>query len=299
MRAASRAGFAATLISNGGRRRTGTSPRGAGGGISNPSTPTDTTMPLPNANETEREYVARCVPVLIGEGKKPDAAVAICHSMWDEHKKPKAAVSASAGYVLHLDDTAVGLPLPLGLEGLPTKDDAGEPIHYRRVKVAECGDWVHRGTGAPFDIARARADEWVKNTTALSESGHRPFVTPKHVFDETGTRFVEPDARDTLGYVERVERDGNDVYAVIGLHGDDALKVAAKNGRSVGVAKRDARDAKGNVFPGEYLHHLALCPNSALPGLGGMARSPLPQTARRAMFPFTSSRRLRPHWSLR
>jgi hypothetical protein len=84
--------------------------------------------------------------------------------------------------------------------------------------------------------------------------------------------FVEPDARDTLGYVVRVERDADDVYAIVGLHGDDALKVAAKNGRSVGVAKRDARDAKGNEFPGEYLHHLALCPNSALPGLGGMAR---------------------------
>src|SRR5438046_1491538 len=126
-------------------------------------------MPTPHAHETERDYIKRCVPLLIDEGKKPDQAVAICHGMWDDHKKPVAA----SAYVLHLDDTHVGAPLPLGLEGLPTKDDAGNPIHYRRVKVASCGNWTHRGTGQPFNISRTRADEWIKNTTALSASGHR------------------------------------------------------------------------------------------------------------------------------
>jgi hypothetical protein len=175
-------------------------------------------------------------------------------------------------FVLYLDDSVIGKPLPLGLEGLPTKDGEGHPIHYRRVKVASCGDWTHRGTGESFDISRDRADEWIRNTTALAASGHKPFVTPKHTFDDSGSSFAEPDARDTLGYVERLERQGDDVFAILGLNGDDALLTAARNSRSIGVAKQDARDAKGNKFPGEYLHHLALCPNSALPNLGGTSR---------------------------
>lgn len=180
--------------------------------------------------------------------------------------------TSQTNYILHLDASGEGQALPLALEGLPAKNSENEIIHYRRVKVASCGDWTHRGTGEPLDIATDRADEWIRNTAALSASGHKPFVTARHVFDETGSGFVDPDARDTLGYVERLERDGNDVFAVIGLHGDESLKVAARNSRSVGVAKQNARDAKGNVFAGEVLHHLALCPNSALPNLGGTAR---------------------------
>lgn len=180
--------------------------------------------------------------------------------------------TSQTNYILHLDASGEGQALPLALEGLPAKNSEGEAIHYRRMKIAECGDWTHRGTGEPLEIASTRADEWIRNTSALSAAGHKPYITTIHVYDETGSSFREPDARETVGYVERVERDGNDIYAVVGLHGDESLKVAARNSRSVGVAKRDARDAKGNTFPGEYLHHLALCPNSALPNLGGTAR---------------------------
>lgn len=179
---------------------------------------------------------------------------------------------SNTNYILHLDASGEGQALPLALEGLPAKNSEGEAIHYRRMKIAECGDWTHRGTGEPLEIASTRADEWIRNTSALSAAGHKPYITTIHVYDETGSSFREPDARETVGYVERVERDGNDIFAVVGLHGDESLKVAARNSRSVGVAKRDARDAKGNTFPGEYLHHLALCPNSALPNLGGTAR---------------------------
>src|SRR5688572_17067857 len=42
-------------------------------------------MPKPNKGESRKDYMARCVPVLIKEGKKQDQAVAICSSMFKDH----------------------------------------------------------------------------------------------------------------------------------------------------------------------------------------------------------------------
>ena len=38
----------------------------------------------PNANESEDEFISRCVSVLINEGKDNEQAVAICYSMWED-----------------------------------------------------------------------------------------------------------------------------------------------------------------------------------------------------------------------
>jgi 2'-5' RNA ligase len=174
--------------------------------------------------------------------------------------KPIMFAAGASSYVLNLDGSDGGTALPLGLEGFPTQNDAGEPIHYRRMKIATCGQWTHRGSGEQFEITKERADEWAKNTAAISASGFMPFIPGEHrdTFN----------AADNHGYVVRVNRDGDDVYADVALHGDDALKIAARNGRSIYI-KRDMMDAKGNVYKGEALGHLALVPNPALPDLGG------------------------------
>lgn len=44
-------------------------------------------MPTPNDNETEEEFMSRCIPILINEGREQDQAVAICASKWDESNK--------------------------------------------------------------------------------------------------------------------------------------------------------------------------------------------------------------------
>jgi gluconate kinase len=41
-------------------------------------------MPTPNDDETRPEWMARCIPVLINEGRSQAQAVAICSSMWDD-----------------------------------------------------------------------------------------------------------------------------------------------------------------------------------------------------------------------
>lgn len=37
----------------------------------------------PNPNESEDEFISRCVPILINEGKDNEQAVAICYSYWE------------------------------------------------------------------------------------------------------------------------------------------------------------------------------------------------------------------------
>ena len=46
-------------------------------------------MPEPKENETRKEFVTRCVPIVIDDGTAEDGdqAVAVCNSMWEEAKK--------------------------------------------------------------------------------------------------------------------------------------------------------------------------------------------------------------------
>lgn len=43
-------------------------------------------MPKPRAGESESDFVNRCTPILIGEGREQKQAVAICHSLYTEGK---------------------------------------------------------------------------------------------------------------------------------------------------------------------------------------------------------------------
>jgi hypothetical protein len=46
-------------------------------------------LPKPSEGETEKDFVGRCVPIVIHEGtaKDPSQAAAICYSIWREHHK--------------------------------------------------------------------------------------------------------------------------------------------------------------------------------------------------------------------
>lgn len=48
----------------------------------------------PTAGESEDEFIGRCVPVLIGEGKEQEQAVAICYSYWED----KTAMASFSDY---------------------------------------------------------------------------------------------------------------------------------------------------------------------------------------------------------
>lgn len=53
-------------------------------------------MPKPEDGETEKDFIDRCIPMVIEEGTAKDGeqGAAICHSMWDEHMKKKSITSS-------------------------------------------------------------------------------------------------------------------------------------------------------------------------------------------------------------
>jgi len=50
-------------------------------------------VPEPKEGETQKEFVARCIPIVMEDGTadKPPQAVAVCNSMWEKAQEGKAA----------------------------------------------------------------------------------------------------------------------------------------------------------------------------------------------------------------
>jgi hypothetical protein len=46
-------------------------------------------MPTPTENETQQEFINRCIPMVINEGtaQNPEQAFAICQSMFERNEK--------------------------------------------------------------------------------------------------------------------------------------------------------------------------------------------------------------------
>jgi hypothetical protein len=62
-------------------------------------------MPTPNKNEKQKDYMKRCVPMVMDEGtvKNNKQAVAVCYSLWRQHKgksKSEARLEAVAEEIL-------------------------------------------------------------------------------------------------------------------------------------------------------------------------------------------------------
>jgi hypothetical protein len=101
-------------------------------------------MPTPKTNETEKDYVSRCIPFVLKEpkhkGMKPDQAAAMCHSMFKDHKRGAMEFESSPGtfvmlwespelYLQHMDAQAGRNPttvqtLVMSKKRFPTKDSA-------------------------------------------------------------------------------------------------------------------------------------------------------------------------------
>lgn len=46
-------------------------------------------MPKPKKGEKESNYISRCIPMVIGEGKPPKEAAGKCYGMYNFYRKKK------------------------------------------------------------------------------------------------------------------------------------------------------------------------------------------------------------------
>ena len=46
-------------------------------------------MPVPRDNEKKEDFIKRCIPYIIKEGKSKDQSIAMCYSIWKNKNKKK------------------------------------------------------------------------------------------------------------------------------------------------------------------------------------------------------------------
>jgi hypothetical protein len=203
------------------------------------------------------------------EHKNISAAHQRVQEIYGEHaaraaKAKKAPAAASAptetqGYLLPVAAGRSTL-VPMGLEGFPSESE-GQPIEYRRKEVSINGRVLKDVKGRPFPITKDRLDKWVTHFNQMSANGMRVPIQNKH-FNVT--------ADDTRGYVVKLERDGERLYAVEQLIGPDAILAASRNDQSVFIDV-NVRDDRGNVYD-EAITHIAFTATPQVTGLSGYAK---------------------------
>jgi len=75
-------------------------------------------VPEPKEGETQKEFVARCIPVVMEDGTadKPPQAVAVCNSMWEKAQEGKAITLLDTGEPIYslAANTEAGVGAPAG-----------------------------------------------------------------------------------------------------------------------------------------------------------------------------------------
>jgi len=110
-------------------------------------------MPTPNKGETKDDFVKRCVPVVVREGKDNKQAVAICTSIY-ENKEEKKSVSKGFKYFAPVT------------KAITSKDNQGISRRYMEVTVS--------GTNIDRDGDRM-SDEAINKMIDKFNSGTMPF----------------------------------------------------------------------------------------------------------------------------
>jgi hypothetical protein len=211
-------------------------------------------MPTPNKGESERDFVKRCVPVLIDEGKKPDQAVAVCHSLYDEHKGMKHSRQwASASLVLSAPDQDFRDAVVLG-QGLPMQRE-GQPVKYFWKEVLRPGEYRDKD-GKQFEITANRIDTLHNNFVRAKQKGFQPWVPNGHTSDATKNMGFVIDAR-------KNDKGGLDLLHQ--LIGSDAILAAQRNKSSIFTVS-DYTDENGEHYD-ELILHNAICPDPQLSNL--------------------------------
>jgi len=104
-------------------------------------------MPNIKEGESEDDYVKRCIPVLINEGKSSEQAVAQCHGMYKQHKEKGTQYDSKGRTSLTLSlscDKALEWhpPEPVDLQ-LGKPEDLGDYLRYNSVCLI--GDRIYKG----------------------------------------------------------------------------------------------------------------------------------------------------------
>jgi hypothetical protein len=147
------------------------------------------------------------------------------------------------------------------------KEVNGQPAAYFWADGIRVGRYVHPAGRFELHVDEKRLDGWAENFRRMKAAGVDVPVPVDH-----STR-----ARDNLGYIVDVKRDGDTLKLLHQLIGEDAIQLAARNKVSLGIDPAFV-DGTGTAF-GDCIVHSSLTPVPVVPGQEGLiplAVSPKP-----------------------
>lgn len=154
-------------------------------------------MPKPKPNESEQEFMSRCIPMVEGEGKPHDQAVAQCISLWENRRKYMKNIihKIYKGEVKSFNDEELTIEHFISTEQEDRSKDTviADGIKFDAVPVVLKQHGFDPDTGnepiaKPLSIAIATNDNGVKGIkvrTKYYDGGH---LSPP---DNTGRRLYE------------------------------------------------------------------------------------------------------------
>ena len=146
--------------------------------------------------------------------------------------------------------------LPANVEQLP-KEVNGQPVAYFWADGIRVGRYLHPAGKFELHVDEQRLDGWVDNFHRMKAAGVDVPVPVDH----------SNSARDNLGYVIDIKREGDSLKLLHQLIGEDAIKLAARNKVSLGIDPEFV-DGRGNAF-GDCVIHSSLTPVPVVTGQTG------------------------------
>jgi hypothetical protein len=155
-------------------------------------------------------------------------------------------------YYLH-----TAAPLAPATRGELPQEVNGQPVAYFWADGIRAGRYLHPAGQFELHVDGARLDNWAENFRRMRAAGIDVPVPVDH----------SSSARDNLGYVIDVQREGDRLRLLHQLIGDDAIRLAARNKVSLAIDPQFV-DGHGNAF-GDCVVHSSLTPVPVVPGQGG------------------------------
>jgi hypothetical protein len=174
-------------------------------------------MPVPKQNETQDDFVSRCIPIVLEDGTAEDQkqAAAVCFSMWREEKQEEVAVMSFSD-IRQIARSAIETALAI-------INDSGEITQGRAVKLLHALE---------HDLSEARENP-VAEVATFDIDGQR--VTMEDLI------AVYREAKWTTAFVNDLP-DNSFAIIMPGGEKDDEGKTAPRN-----LRKLPYKDAQGNV----------------------------------------------------
>lgn len=136
------------------------------------------------------------------------------------------------------------------------RTEGGQPVKRFRKELIRTGSYC-TADDVRFEVDGEALDNWVAEFSRMKSVGVKVPVPTSHTTDPEANR----------GWVVDMFREGDSLFGVIDLVGEDAIKMAGRSDVSL-YSPAHLDDGKGNTYKWP-ITHVALCTDPVIPGLDG------------------------------